>query len=372
MDAETFVDELTRRNTRLFTGVPCSFFQAVYTFFRVKHPELYIPAANEGVAQAIACGAALAGMKSAVLIQNSGLGNLVNPLTSLNAPYRIPSLLFVSGRGVGIPDEPQHVLMGSITQTLLEQCGAKVWAMRDDPASFGKQLDEAEKAMAEGESCAFIVPKGTIDAFKADPDLPERPMSRARVLELTCEVAPPDSALVATTGKTARELFAIGDDPRNFYSMGSMGHAAGLALGICRARPDRRVVVLDGDGAALMHLGTLSTIGACAPARLTHVVIDNETYESTGNQLTTSPTTDFTTVARACGYAAAIRADTEAEFRSALTRALESGGPTLIHVKVRLEGIPDVPRITTRHSAPEIASNFSQFLAFGSDDGGSE
>lgn len=359
MRADEFLDALAARDVRFFTGVPCSFFKGVYS--ALEHtPERYVPAANEGAALAIAVGSLLARRPCAVLLQNSGLGNLVNPLTSLVQPYGVPALLFVSGRGVGVPDEPQHERMGAITQQVLEACGATVWVMEPEPDAFGAQLDAAQRTAG---ACAFVVRKGTVDAAAVEPPPTERTLSRPRLLEVTAELAPAAAAVLATTGKQSRELFAQGDLPRNFYSMGSMGHVMSIGLGIALADPERPVIVLDGDGSALMHLGGLSTIGAVAPKRFVHVVVDNERYESTGNQRTTSPTTDFAAVALGCGYASAIRVDDEAGYRAALAAALAAVGPALVHAKVNHEVIPDVPRITTRHPAPEIARRFAAFLS---------
>ena len=372
MRVEDFIDELLKSGVRLFTGVPCSFFQSAYALFRGQRSDLYIPAANEGVALAVATGAELAGVKTAVLIQNSGIGNLVNPLTSLNAPYALPSLLFVSGRGFGVTDEPQHELMGRITQGLLELCGARTWVMSPDVDAFREQLAEAGRCRTR-DACvvAFVVPKDTLrapDGVDATPtcEAPLRPLSRATVLRITQELAPSNAALLATTGQTSRELFALSDDPRTFYCMGSMGHVTGVALGVALGDRTRFVIALDGDGAALMHLGALSTIGACAPKNLIHVIVDNEAYATTGNQPTTSGTTDFAAVARACGYRSSSQVATEASFRNALSESLRGAGPAMIHAKVNLDATLNAPRITSRYSAPEIAMNFSRFLTHAS------
>lgn len=267
MEASQFVDALAGHGFAHFTGVPCSFFRAVYSYFQEHRPSDYTPAANEGVAVAIATGATMAGTPTVVLMQNSGLGNAVNPLTSLCHTYRAPVVLFVSGRAIGVKDEPQHELMGSITEGVLEQCAASVRTMAVDADGFVEQLGEAKASMAErGLPAAFVVRKGSIDAFKAKPQFDSDPvLSRPAVLRMTSDLVPADAVLLATTGKQARELFHIDDRPRNFYCMGSMGHAIGIGLGVAIAQPTRKVVVLDGDGAAIMHLGTMSTVGGPAP-----------------------------------------------------------------------------------------------------------
>jgi phosphonopyruvate decarboxylase len=362
MKAEEFVEILGRHGVRRFTGVPCSFFQSVYTFLERNAADRYIAAANEGVAMAIAAGTEMAGQRTAVLIQNSGLGNLLNPLTSLHAPYRIPGLLFVSGRAIGIADEPQHELMGRVTEKLLRLIEANVHVMDSDAAAFERQLSaglrEANRAVN-----AFIVPKGTLASIPSRPsDTGVRSISRLDALRATAAILPRDAVVLSTTGMTSRDWISIDDNARSFYAMGSMGHVMSIALGVAVACPSLCTVALDGDGSLLMHLGALSTIGATAPKRFVHLLIDNGTYESTGNQKTASDTVDFAAVARACGYRYTAEAESEALLASALNTAISGDGPALIRVKVGTDDKAVPARVTDRLTAPRIASRFTEFI----------
>jgi phosphonopyruvate decarboxylase len=183
------------------------------------------------------------------------------------------------------------------------------------------------------------------------------PPARAEALRAVAEALPSEAAVVATTGKIARECYALADRPGNFYVTGGMGSAAAMGLGIARARPARPVVVLDGDGAALMRLGTLATVGAQAPARLTHVLLDNGAHDSTGGQRTANPGVDFAAVARACGYAATAACDT----RDGLAEALRApDGPALVHARVATGALPKLGR--PQETLPELAARMRAYL----------
>ena len=333
-------------------------------------------ATSEGEAVAVAAGAWLAGRKTVVMCQNSGLGNAVNPLTSLSFPFRIPTLLVVTWRGQpGIGDEPQHELMGQITGQLLE-------TMRIPHRPFPSTGDDIEPALAlaDGEMersalpFAFVMTKDTVrdDGLREKPpdarppgaraDLREhgpRP-TRVQVLERFLARVSPEAAVVATTGKCGRELYTLADRPQHLYQVGSMGCASAMGLGIALHTP-RPVVVLDGDGAALMKLGNLATIGTRAPANLVHVVLDNAVHDSTGGQATVSPNVDFAGVAVGCGYAAGTSADSLPGFEQALTATRDRPGPHLIHVRIARGSLARLGRPTIK--PPEVARRFRQFLA---------
>jgi len=301
--AEAFVRSLTSRGITSFTGVPCSFFRAVIQQVAADPALRYVVVPNEGAALAVASGAYLAGRGAAVLIQNSGLGNLINPLTSLCMVYRLPALLFVSGRAYRVPDEPQHVVMGRAMRPMLDAIGVRSADLPMDAASCDVAVQEAMDWMArEKLPWVFFVRKGTFEPGAAPPPGPVTyALKRIEAIRVLAETLRGHEYVIATTGKPSRELFSVCDRDRNFYMQGSMGHAAALALGISLHQPRRKVVVLDGDGALLMHLGIASSIGHHRPRNLYHVVLDNESYESTGDQDTTSPTTDLCAVAKACG-----------------------------------------------------------------------
>ncbi len=188
-------------------------------------------------------------------------------------------------------------------------------------------------------------------------------MKRIDAIRVIAEALGGEEFVIATTGKPSRELFSVKDTPRNFYMQGSMGHAASIGLGAALARPDRKIVVLDGDGAVLMHLGILSSVGHYKPANFYHVVLDNESYESTGDQDTTSGTTDLVLAARACGYRAAREVRGKADLDSAFRAMLGEAGPALLRVKINRLPTEGIPRISSKHDSEAIAANFREALA---------
>ncbi|MCC6469111.1 MAG: phosphonopyruvate decarboxylase [Alphaproteobacteria bacterium] len=373
--ADDFIEPARARGFDFYTGVPCSFLTP-FINRAISHPKLdYVAAASEGEAVGIAAGAWLGGRRTVVMCQNSGLGNAVNPLTSLNFPFRIPTLLIVTWRGQpGIKDEPQHELMGQITAGLLD-------TMRFAHGMFPMEINQIESALqtaieqmeARSLPAALIMRKDSVldDSIERTSDLAHvdgayrdhrsrgPAPTRIAVIERLLADIPPTAAIVATTGKCGRELFTIADRPQHLYLVGSMGCAGAVGLGAARqvARP---VVVLDGDGAALMKLGALATIGAYAPRNLIHVVLDNGVHDSTGGQATVSSSVDFARVALACGYAAAAAADSVAGFAAWLKDALAGNGPHLLHMKIAPGSLEKLGRPTV--TPPEVARRFRAFL----------
>lgn len=366
ISAELFCDELEQRGFSIASGVPCSFFGGPIALLS-QMPGRYIPAANEGGALAVAAGAALAGSRSYVMLQNSGLGNLINPLTSLVMIYRIPLLSFVSLRGWPDPanDEPQHVIMGSTTQPYLQLLDLphRILRAEDGPQDFRAILDFALEAMAAGDAPFVLVEKGAVGKVASpSPHTENNRLDSAEVVRLISKLA--GSALViATTGYTSRELFGIEDRPDNFYMQGSMGHACSIGLGTALARPDRKVVVLDGDGAVLMHMGALSAIGSQRPANLVHIVLDNGIHESTGGQPTTSATTRLEEVATASGYRSGRRCRTLTEVHDAVATAMTSPGPHMCVIPTRPRSGPMPPRATSAHPPESMRARFTAAVA---------
>ena len=359
-----FVDTLKRQGFTRFTGVPCSFFQAAINYV-LGQPDLrYTIVPNEGSALALASGAFLAGKPTVLLIQNSGFGNLVNPLTSLNMIYKIPVLVFMSGRAYGVKDEPQHEIIGRTMGPMLEALGVAFEEMPQEPAAFEKSLARAkERIEKEKQPYFFFVKKDTIEengASKAPAH--EFPLKRLDAIRIISEALSGKESVIATTGKPSRELFSLADRPGNFYMQGSMGHATSIGLGIALARPEKKVVVLDGDGALLMHLGVLSSIGHYRPKNFCHIVLDNESYETTGDQDTTSASTDFEGMALSAGYRAACSARDEGSLRRALQKLLAMDGPVFLRVKINRLPTPDIPRISSKYDSPRIAENFRTAL----------
>ena len=376
LEPGVFLEAAAANGVDFFTGVPCSFLTSLINGLVSDPARQYVGAASEGEAVAIAAGAWLAGRGTAVMCQNSGLGNAVNPLTSLNTPFRIPTLLVVTWRGQpGLNDEPQHTLMGRITQDLIGLMGFEQAQFPADADAVQPALAAAKAAMERtGLPYAMVVPQGTLaDATLDQPrrtvpppgtrlDLSaggERP-ARSAVLERVLAAAPDTLPIVVTTGKAGRELFTLADRPQHLYQVGSMGCASPMGLGIALCT-GRRTLVLDGDGAALMKLGSFATIGAYAPDGLVHVLLDNGVHDSTGGQATVSEGVDFAGVALACGYRAAFVCDDVAGFDTAFAQALAATGPVLVHARIRPGSMTKLGRPTV---APhEVAQRFRAFLA---------
>lgn len=365
IDCCDFVAALSAGGWQDAAGVPCSTFDGPIAHF--SDAQRYEASANEGTALASAVGAALAGRRRAVLLQNSGLGNLVNPLASLVVPYALPVLAFMSLRGWpdSSSDEPQHEVMGRAGAQVLDAMDVWHAVLDPDQAHLASLLDRAGRELAEGRPAFILVPRGTLGRHLDSPvalddspvtlDPSELPRS-AEVAAAVCRWVNDDDLVVSTTGHLSRQLFAAADRPRNFYMQGSMGHAAAIALGYCTARPDANVVVLDGDGALLMHLGVLSTIGATSPRGLTHIVVDNGGYASTGGQAATTQHTDLAAVALACGYRTARTVVTTTDLLSVLTALRGLDGPHCVVVRARSTPQSPPPRPSATLRLADVAA----------------
>lgn len=372
--ADAFLVPLRDAGYDFFAGVPCSFLTPIINRVIGDPAYRYVAAASEGEAVAVASGAWLAGRKTVFMCQNSGLGNAVNPLTSLNYPFRIPTLAIITWRGgPGLKDEPQHELMGRITPGLLD-------VIEVPHAPFPKRLEDIAGALAGAMDhmdrdelpFAFIMNKGDVmennlaaaaDARRSNGSIEDRldgaPPTRYASLERFLSVVPEAAAIIATTGKCGRELFTIADRDQHLYQVGSMG--CGVAMGLGTAlNTSRPVFVLDGDGAALMKLGSLATVGAERPENLIHVVLDNGTYDSTGGQPTTSGSVDFAAVAVACGYAHGYRCDGLSGFEAAVVSSLRRPGPHLIHLKIQPGSRSELGRPTVKPA--DVARRFRAFV----------
>ncbi len=293
--AYLFLTEMLEHGFDFFTGVPCSFLQPLINEVIASEEAKFVIATSEGEAGGIAAGAWLGGKRPVVLLQNSGLGNLVNPITSLNHTFKIPSLLIVTWRGQpGLADEPQHELMGQVTHSLLELLRIPFEEFPRDTDARNLLLKKACDHMdATGLPFAIIVKKDDLSSHATivEPSIPphiprsvtrmhhgEPYLTRYDALSIIDRTIPADTAVVATTGKTGRELFTVADRERNLYLVGSMGCASAIGFGLAMTT-DRKVLVIDGDGAALMKLGNLATIGANRARRLTHILLDNGVHD---------------------------------------------------------------------------------------------
>jgi phosphonopyruvate decarboxylase len=363
--APEFLDRCHERGFRFISGTPCSYLKPLINAAIDDDRFQFCPAVNEGDAVAMAAGAALAGVRPLVMFQNSGLGNAVNVLTSLCHPFRVPVLLIVTHRGEpgGEPDEPQHEQMGRITTALLDTIEVPWARFPGESSSAAAMLDRALASMdATGLPFALVMSQGAVAPLALQPRPPaappgvrtvafseslhrsvgERP-SRTVALQLVRAARQADEVLVATTGYTGRELYALGDDPWNLYLVGSMGSASAFGLGLALQAPARRVTVIEGDGAVLMRMGNLATLGAFAPPTLVHVVLDNEAHDSTGGQATVSRGVAFAAVAQACGYRRVVSTDDPAVLAAVLA-APRREGPALLHLRIRTGAPERLPR----------------------------
>ena len=376
IQAAGFLAAARDRGYDFYTGVPCSFLTPFINSTIGDSRTDYVGAASEGEAVAIAAGAWLAGRGTVVMCQNSGLGNCINPLTSLNYPFRIPTLLLTTWRGQpGLKDEPQHELMGRITQSMLETIDVPWLSFPTSEDDIEPALQQAdEKMAATGLPFAMVMEKGSVadvalgSATPAAMDIgvcerletgrPRPP--RAAVLERFLADIPEEAAVIATTGKCGRELFTLEDRKQHLYQVGSMGCASAMGLGVA-LNVDRPVAVLDGDGAALMKMGSLATIGACQPRNLLHIILDNGSHDSTGGQPTVSASVDFASVAVACGYRRGVVCDDLDTLASVLLDCRHSPGPHLIHLRIAPGSMTDLGRPTV--TPPAVAARFKAFLA---------
>lgn len=358
--AADFIIPAKAMGFKTWAGVPCSFLTPFINSV-IDDPEMsYVSSANEGDAVATASGAALGGQPAVAMMQNSGLGNAISPLSSLNWVFRIPILLIITLRGEpGLPDEPQHELMGQITGDLLDKLQIP-WAYFPRHADDVAGMLEAARWQMERTSrpYAFVMRKGSVAPsqlqsqwqpkshampFSGIPDAPDRDLlSRQQALQTVIENTPlEDSVVIGTTGFTGRELFALDDRPNQLYMVGSMGCASSFGLGLSLAQPHKQVVVIDGDGAALMRMGNMATVGAYGPKNLQHLLLDNGVHDSTGGQATVSRGLSFAAIASACGYSNSEEGASQEQIKRLLS---SRDGPDFLHLHIR-KGVPDnLPR----------------------------
>jgi len=350
---EFFIDTLGSYGIDFFVGVPDSLLKNFCAVLSARLDSRHnIVAANEGGAVGLAAGHYLAtGRPACVYMQNSGEGNAVNPLASLmdGDVYGLPALLVIGWRGEpGVKDEPQHAKQGKITLSLLDCLGIPYSVLSDDEDVASAQIADALAVINAGGVYALVVRKGTFSApsaaavdhpSAADQPSADQPSAAADVPELSRESAiqavaaalGPQDIVVSTTGMISRELFEYRASAgmghgHDFLTVGSMGHASQIALGIALERPDRRVCCFDGDGAVLMHMGSMAIVGQSGASNYVHIVFNNGAHDSVGGQPTVGLAVDLCAVARAVGYRSAVRVSTAAELRSALSGLLSGAG----------------------------------------------
>jgi phosphonopyruvate decarboxylase len=363
VSSSKFIDLMTEKGFGPYIGVPCSFLKPLINYIIDREDVEYIAANNEGEAVAIASGAYLAGKRPVVMLQNSGLGNTINPLTSLNYVFKIPLLLIVTWRGEpGLKDEPQHELMGQITFDLLKVVRVKCDEFPTSDDEIEEKITNAINYMSQTSlPYAFIMRKDIVDKYELQTHRDIRyvrgkildgenfgspVLERREAVAIVADLVPETGLIISTTGKISRELFYHEDRANQLYVVGSMGCASSIALGLALYQPERKVIVLDGDGAALMRLEAMASIGHYRPSNLLHVILDNESHESTGGQATLSPTVQFTEIAAACGYQSSVKVFSPEKLADTIRRCLTEKGPHSIHVKVKRESDPFLGRPT--------------------------
>lgn len=369
-----FIDSLSDRQIDFFSGVPDSLLKNICAYIADNKDEKHnIIAANEGAAIGLAAGHYLAtGEIPVVYMQNSGEGNIINPLASLTDKevYNIPVLLLIGWRGEpGVHDEPQHVKQGKVTIPLLDVMGIKNVVMSKSEVDFTKQLDNALVYMRKtNEVFALVIEKDTFESYSLKLDesfVSPLSMTRESAIQTVVDSISKKDVIVSTTGMISRELFEYRAQKNeshqsDFLTVGSMGHASQIALGIALETPERNVYCFDGDGAIIMHMGSMAIIGDKSPRNFIHVVFNNGSHDSVGGQPTVGLKIDIPAIAKAVGYKAVFSADCEEGLNIALEEIGKEVGPVLLEIKVRKGNRKDLGRPSTTPIQNKLA--FMTFL----------
>ena len=372
MKADRLLYALEQMGINTITGVPDSTLKQFCDGLQNYHGNLkhYVPV-NEGAAVGLAIGSYLAdGKPVCVYMQNSGIGNAINPIASLanRDVYGIPILFLVGWRGEpGVKDEPQHVFQGKITCELFETLTIPYEIVDKDTSweQMEEILKKASGVLAKGDQFAIIVKKGTFE--KADPFVWENgnTLNREEALATILKEGGHEAVLISTTGKISRELYEqsdllFGNHDNLFMTVGGMGHASMIALGVAKKRPDKRVICVDGDGAALMHMGALAFIANESPENYVHIVINNQSHESVGAMPTGCQNTNFSELAKAVGYKWTTRISTLEELKNVLRSISNRQGSVLLEILVSLESREDLGR--PRESARNNKESFMDWM----------
>lgn len=343
-----------------YTGVPDSQLKSLCNYLintygvDVKH---HIIAANEGNCTAIAAGYHLAtGKTPVVYMQNSGEGNIINPVASLmnDKVYGIPCIFIVGWRGEpGVHDEPQHIYQGEVTVKLLEDMDIDSFIIGKETTDdeVQEKMFEFREKLADGKQVAFVVRKGALEYDASVKYSNDNLLVREEIIKHITVVSAEDM-IVSTTGKTSRELFEIREangqsHGNDFLTVGSMGHSSSIALGVATHQPDRKVWIIDGDGAMLMHMGSMALIGSNAPKNIVHILVNNSAHESVGGQPTVAANIDICTIAKGCGYPNVVSVETYEDLDKALNEAKSRNELSFIEVKSAIGARDDLGRPTT-------------------------
>ncbi len=357
-----------------YTGVPDSQLRALCDFLMQKYgidPHHHVIAANEGNCTALATGYYLAtGKVPVVYMQNSGEGNIINPTASLlnDKVYAIPCIFIIGWRGEpGGHDEPQHIYQGEVTLRLLEDMGIRSFVIGEDTtdAEVCMAMEQFRKVLDKGRDVAFVIRKGALSHDAKVKYTNQNKMLREEVINHIVEVSDTDP-IISTTGKASRELFEIREakgqgHKYDFLTVGSMGHSSSIALGIAISKPSAKIWCIDGDGAALMHMGAMTVIGSSAPQNMVHIIINNEAHETVGGMPTVAGSIDLVGVAKACGYPYAACADNFTDLDRELRDSKQRHGLSMIEVRCALGARSDLGRPTT--TPVENRQSFMKYLS---------
>lgn len=354
-----FYDTLAKYGIEFYAGVPDSLLKNLCAYI-TDHADMQhnIIAANEGGAMGLAAGHYLAtGQIPVVYMQNSGEGNIINPLASLTDKdvYNIPVLLVIGWRGKpGVHDEPQHVKQGKVTTGLLNVMGIDYTVLSKEEDKAEAQISKAVDEMQRTKECyALVIEKDTFDTYTLqNVEKNDLTLSREEAIQTVAAALGPKDVIVSTTGMISRELFEYRTSKdegheRDFLTVGSMGHASQIALGIALEKQDRKVWCFDGDGAAIMHMGGMAIVASKQPKNYVHVVFNNGAHDSVGGQPTVGQDIDLPRIARAVGYKNTYSVKTAEDLQQILTEAKQDIGPTLLEVKVKKGNRKDLGRPTT-------------------------
>ncbi|MBQ0082502.1 MAG: phosphonopyruvate decarboxylase [Paludibacteraceae bacterium] len=353
-----FVDRLSKNGISFFAGVPDSLLKNVCAYITDNIDSNHnVITANEGAAIGLAAGYHLAtGKVGCVYMQNSGEGNTINPLASLTDKevYNIPVLLVIGWRGrPGVHDEPQHVKQGKITTGLLNVMGINYEVLSKEEDVAAKQIDKAIKAVKAGDVFAIVIEKDTFDSYTLQNTVNNQyELGREEAIKLVSGAIGNNAIVVSTTGMISRELFEYREEmrqghERDFLTVGSMGHASQIALGIALEKPQRRIYCFDGDGAAIMHMGSMAIVASKQPKNYIHFVFNNGAHDSVGGQPTVGHQIDLPAIAKAVGYKGAIMVDSKESLMAVLKNVIDMEGPVMIEIRVRKGNRKDLGRPTT-------------------------
>lgn len=370
MEVKCFLDIL---GSEFYTGVPDSQLKAMCNYLMSTYgidPKHHIIAANEGNCTALAAGYHLAtGKVPVVYMQNSGEGNIINPVASLlnDKVYAIPTIFVIGWRGEpGIHDEPQHIYQGEVTVRLLEDMDIKPFIVGKETTEeeLNSVMEEFRKILADGKDVAFVIRKGALSYDGKIKYENRNTMAREEIIQHIVKASGEDP-IISTTGKASRELFEIreanGESHKyDFLTVGSMGHSSSIALGVAINKPDTKVWCVDGDGAVLMHMGSMAVLGTNAPKNMVHVIINNGAHETVGGMPTVASKIDLVSIAKACGYPNAVCVDSFEALDQELEAAKDRDELSMIEVKCSIGAREDLGRPTT--TALENKKNFMVYL----------